>query len=207
MEPGRANFRVYQGSVFDQIFRWETATKTYANIININRSAPCVIQVAVGSEVPPASWRVRINNVLGMKEINNLGDDTYYISTNSFGNTVIINEIDSTNYTAYTPVTSTAPFNGVLSWNYPRDLSVYTGARLQIRKTTTSSTVELELTSTAGEIILDNTEKTIRVKMSSDQTANLNFLNAVYSLELTDVDDNNLIFVIGNLSLTNEVVR
>jgi len=200
MEPGRANFRIYQGSIFDQIFRWETATKAYATITNISRSAPCVIQVAVGSDTPPPSWRIRVNNVAGMKEINNLTDDTYYISTNSVLRDVTVNEIDSTNFTPYTS-------GGVLSWNYPRDLSLYASAKLQIRKTTNSSTVELELTSANNEIILDNIDKTIRVIMTSTQTAALNFINAIYNLELTDTNGNNLIFVVGNLTLTKEVVR
>ena len=43
--------------------------------------------------------------------------------------------------------------------------------------------------------------------MTSTQTAALNFINAIYNLELTDTNGNNLIFVVGNLTLTKEVVR
>lgn len=200
MEPGRANFRVYQGSAFNQIFRWETATKAYANITSISKSAPCIIQVAPGSQTPPPSWRIRLNGVLGMKEINNLTEDSYYLSTNSVGRDVTVNEIDSTDYTAYTS-------GGVLSWNYPTDLSIYPSATLQIRKTVASSTVELQLTTANGGIIIDNIDKTIRVKMTSQQTSALDFITAVYSLELTDLDGNSLTFVTGNLTLVKEVVR
>jgi hypothetical protein len=200
MEPARANFRIYQGSTFNQIFRWETATKAYANIVGISKAAPCVIQVANGSITPPPSWRVRITGVVGMKEVNNPTDDSYYISTNSVGTNVFINEIDSTNFTAYTS-------GGILSWNYPTDLSIYPSAKLQIRKTLSSNTVELELTTANGGIIIDNTDKNIRIKITSTQTSALDFITAVYSLELTDVDANNLTFVTGTLTLVKEVVR
>ena len=48
MTPGRANFRIYQGSTFNQIFRWESKTIEYATIEDIAKSAPCIITVAAG---------------------------------------------------------------------------------------------------------------------------------------------------------------
>ena len=44
--PAKINFKVYQGSTFLEVLRWESALKAYRNITNITKSAPVVITSA-----------------------------------------------------------------------------------------------------------------------------------------------------------------
>jgi hypothetical protein len=80
MTPGRVNLRIYQGSTFSQMFRWESKSITYATIQTIQKSAPCVITLNPGYSPPPPSWRVRVTGANGMKDINldTLPDEYYY---------------------------------------------------------------------------------------------------------------------------------
>lgn len=204
MTPGRVNLRIYQGSTFSQMFRWESKTLAYATIQNIQKSAPCVIRLNAGQLPPPPSWRVRVTGAQGMKEINqDLVTDSYYIVTNTYLNgsnwDVTINEINSLNYGTYTG-------NGALSWYEPVPLSGYT-AQLQIRKSVADTAYEVELTSGAGDIVLNDTDKHILVTIPKSVTTGLTFTTGVYSLELTDSFGKTITFIQGTVTLVKEVTR
>lgn len=199
MTPARINFKVYQGSTFQEVLRWESATKTYATISAISKAAPCVITVNSGQPTPPVNWRVRVTGVSGMKEINQLSDSDYYLTSAISSNNITINTINSAAYTTYTS-------GGIIEWNTPVPLAGYT-AKMQIREAIDSSTVILELTTANGGIVIDTTNYTIGINMTSTQTAAFTFINAVYSLELTNVGGAVQTFVNGNLSLVPEVTR
>ena len=197
MTPAKINYKIYQGSTFREVYRWESQTKQYANITAITKAAPCVITAP--AHTIPQGWRVRVTGVSGMKEINMVAEDSYYIATSVATNQVTLNQINSSNYTTYTS-------GGVLEWNYPISLVGYT-AKMQIRETVDNPTVILELTHLNGGIILDTTNYTITVTMTSTQTAAFSFPTAVYSLELTDSSANVITFIQGNLTLIAEVTR
>jgi len=208
MTPGRVNLRIYQGSTFSQMFRWESKSITYATIQMIQKSAPCVITLYPGQPVPPPSWRVRVTGAQGMKDINlDTLPDAYYIVTNTFltGSglyaawEVTINEINSLNYGTYTS-------NGALSWFEPIPLAGYT-AVMQIRKSISDTAYEVELTSAGGEIILDDVDKHIQILIPKSITTSMNFLTGVYSLELTDSSGKTITFIQGNVTLIKEVTR
>lgn len=208
MTPGRVNLRIYQGSTFSQMFRWESKTLAYATIQSIQKSAPCVIRLHPGQSVPPPSWRVRVTGANGMKDINQDPlPDAYYIVSNTYlsgsGPTaawdVTINEVNSLNYGTYTG-------NGALSWYEPVPLSGYT-AQLQIRKSVAETTYEVELTSASGDIILNDTDKHILVTIPKTVTSGLNFTAGVYSLELTDSSGKTITFIQGSVTLVKEVTR
>lgn len=150
MIPGRLNLKIYKGSSFDEVIRWESANKTYATIYTISKAAPCVVTLGVGEPLPPVHWRVRINNVIGMKEIN-LASDQYYItsSVDSLANKVTFNEINSAGFTAYTS-------GGILEWNTPVTLTGYS-AQMQIRESIDSPTYLIELTSNPAGMITNST--------------------------------------------------
>ena len=40
--PTKVNFKIYQGGTFNEVLRWESATKGYAPITNIINAAPKV---------------------------------------------------------------------------------------------------------------------------------------------------------------------
>lgn len=192
--PVKLNYKIYQGSTFREIYRWETSTKVYVPITGISKTAPIV--VTAPNHGMPVGWRAKIGGVLGMKEINT--GDNYLVSTDTTQNSVTFNHINATNYGTYTS-------GGILEYNQPVDLAGYTG-RMQIRQKVDSPDVILSLTTENGGVEIDNDIKTITIQITAQQTQALTFQVAVYSLELvkgTEV----VPFCSGTLTLVKEVTR
>lgn len=198
MQPAKINYKIYQGSTFQETFRWESETKVYVPITNISRAAPCVITTSTAHNLP-VGWRFRVVGAGGMKEINSVGEDAYYLSTLAATPTTIeINQVNSLGYTAYTS-------GGVVEFNQPVPLSGYQ-ARMQIRETVDSPTVIHEATTQNGQLTVNNDSKTIQITLLANVTQAFTFTTAVYSLEL--YNGNNVIpFINGNLTLVQEVTR
>lgn len=192
--PIKLNLKIYQGSTFKQVLRWESATKVYVPITNITKSAPVVITAA--SHGIPLGWRARVTNAGGMKEINQLD---YNIVTAITQDTVTFNQINSL---AFTPYTS----GGVLEYNQPVPITGL-AARMQIREKLTSSTVIHELSTQNGGIVFDNEYKTITLSIPDEITATLTFTSAVYTLEFTTSAGETSTFAKGSISLEKEVTR
>lgn len=196
MQPAKINYKIYQGSTFQEVFRWESQTKVYAPIQTITKAAPCVITTQTNHSLP-TGWRFRVAGAGGMKEINTVGDN-YHLATATTSNTITINQVNSLQYTQYTS-------GGVVEFNEPVPISSYS-ARMQIRETVDSPTVIYEATSANGQIVLDNTYKTITITLLGNVTSQFTFTTAVYSLEL--FNGNNVVpFLVGNLTLVPEVTR
>lgn len=196
MQPAKINYKIYQGSTFQEVYRWETQTKVYVPIQSISKAAPCVITTSQ-NHVMPNLWRFKVVGAGGMKEINTLGD-TYHVATATTQNTITLNQVNSLQYSNYTS-------GGVVEYNDAVDLSTYS-ARMQIRETVDSPTTIYEATSQTGQIVLDNTYKTITITILGNITSQFNFTTAVYSLEL--YNGNNVVpFLVGNLTLVPEVTR
>ena len=197
MQPAKINYKIYQGSTFQETFRWESETKVYVPISSIAKSAPCVVTTTTPHNLP-VGWRFRVVGAGGMKEINSTGEE-YHLSTLTPTTTTIeINQVNSLAYNTYTS-------GGVVEFNMPVSLSGY-AARMQIRETVDSTTVIHEATTQNSQIVLDNTTKTIQITMLANVTQNFTFSTAVYSLEL--YNGNNVIpFINGNLTLVQEVTR
>lgn len=192
--PTKANLKIYQGSTFREVFRWESYTKVYVPITGISKTAPVVITTA--GHIIPVGWRTKITGVLGMKEINN--SEEYVIVTAADSTTVTINEINATGYTTYTS-------GGVLEYNQPNSLASKT-ARMQIRPKIDSTTIIKELTTENGGILLDDTYKTITIQISATDTAEFTFKTAVYNLEIVNGTEVTQLLT-GNISLGLEVTR
>ena len=198
MQPAKINYKIYQGSTFQETFRWESETKVYVPISAIAKAAPCVVTTTTPHNLP-VGWRFRVVGAGGMKEINSVGDDAYYLSTlTPTTTTVEINQINSLAYTAYTS-------GGVVEFNQPVPLTGY-AARMQIREAVDSPTVIHEATTQNSQIILDNTNKTIQITLLANITQAFTFSTAVYSLELYN-GFNVIPFIYGNLTLVQEVTR
>lgn len=191
--PVKLNLKIYQGSTFKQVLRWESSTKVYVPITNITKSAPVV--VTAPNHNIPTGWRARITNVNGMKEINST---EYSIATETTANTVTFNNINSLSYSPYTT-------GGVIEYNMPAPLADYSG-KMQIREKLTSDTVIYTLTPENGGIVFDNFDKTITLTIPSYNTKTFNFTSAVYSLELFNGDEVTS-FATGTISLQKEVTR
>jgi hypothetical protein len=191
--PVKLNLKIYQGSTFRQVLRWESSTKVYVPITNITKSAPVVITAA--NHAAPLGWRVKVVGAGGMKEINQLD---YQIVTDKTTDTVTLNQINSLGFTTYTS-------GGVLEYNQPVQLTGYT-ARMQIREKVGSDTVLHSLTTENGGILLDTTLQTITLLIPDETTATFTFKAAVYDLEMLKSGEVSQLAT-GNISLSKEVTR
>ena len=194
--PVKINFKVYQGSTFREVFRWESSTKVYVPIQAIAKSAPVLITTSEPHGIP-VGWRARVTGVSGMKEINSTVDQ-YHVVTGTTINTLEFNEINATTFTTYTS-------GGIVEYNQPVPLNGYTG-RLQIRQKVDSADIILELTTENDGVVIDTAYNTITIQMTDEQTAAFNFQTAVYSLELQK-NGEVVAFCNGNLTLVKEVTR
>jgi hypothetical protein len=194
MSPVKLNFKVYQGSTFNEVLRWESSKKVYKAIINITQAAPCVV-TSTGHALPDG-WRVKITNVGGMTDINSA--DTYHVATKLTADTIELNSVNSLGFKAYTT-------GGVIEYNEPINLTGYT-ARMQIREKIDSAEVIKELTTENGGISINTTDSTITLNISATDTAIFSFNTAAYSLEMVS---GGVVtpFANGNLTLVKEVTR
>jgi len=193
MTPVKLNFRIYQGSTFNEVLRWESSKKIYKAITGITNNAPCVV-TCTGHGVPDG-WRVKVTNVGGMKEINSTED--YKIATKLSANSIEFNDINSIGFSAYTS-------GGVIEYNQPVDLTGYT-ARMQIREKLDSQEFIKELTTENGGIVIDVINSKIILNISAADTELFTFNSAVYSIEL--VSTTVVPFATGTLTLVREVTR
>lgn len=192
--PVKVNFKIYQGSTFKEVLRWEASTKVYKPITAIVKEAP--VSITATAHGIPDGWRVKVTNVLGMKEINS---DEYRIATVVTSNIISINSINPLSYADYTS-------GGILEYNLPVDLTNYSG-RMQLRAKLDSEVVLLELTTANSGIVIDNTLKTITINITAVQTAAFDFPSAVYSLELYTGTGVVVPFAGGSISVIKEVTR
>ena len=198
MQPAKINYKIYQGSTFQESYRWESQTKVYAPITAISKSAPCVITTSTNHQIP-VGWRFRVTGAGGMRELNS-GAEDHYIATNTTSNTITINQVNSSLFTAYTS-------GGVVEYNQPVPLSSYS-ARMQIRETVESADVIYSTTSDiGGHIALDLELSTITLSIPALVTQEFDFATAVYSLELYVPGGIVVPFLVGNLTLVPEVTR
>lgn len=191
--PVKMNLKMYQGSTFREVLRWESSIKVYKPITNITKAAPAVVTATAHGI--PEGWRARISGVLGMKEINS---EDYNIITAATNDEVTFNSINASGYTAYTS-------GGILEYNSPVNLTGYTG-RLQLRPKVNSDTVLLELTTENGGIALDTIKSTITLLATAAQTQDLTFSSAVYSLEMIKAGEVSQL-ITGSVTLIKEVTR
>jgi len=194
--PGKVNFKVYQGSTFYEVLRWESPIKVYKAITGVTNDAPVVINCLAHGM--PAGWRFRVTNVTGMKEIISAAD-TYYQATEVTTNSITINSVNSLAFSPYTG-------GGTVEYNTFINLAGFT-ARLQARSKIDSPTIIFSLTTENGGIVLDHTNKTIALNITAEATALLTFSSAVYSLEIISNTGVVTPFVGGVLTLVKEVTR
>lgn len=193
--PAKINYKMYQGSTFAEVLRWESSTKNYVTITNITKSAPAVITTV--AHTIPDNWRVRVTNVAGMKEIND--SETYRVATVLSATSIELNSVNALGYTAYTT-------GGVLEYNEPVPLTSYT-ARMQIREKI-DTPVLYELTTENDGIVLNTADSTINLNIPAAITEAFTFKKAVYSIELINASNDSVTtFVQGNITLYNEVTR
>lgn len=196
MNPVKLNFKVYQGSTFNEVLRWESSKKIYKAISGITQAAPCVVSV-IGHGVPDG-WRVKTTNIGGMVELNSA--EEYKVATVLGADSIEFNSVNSLGYKAYTS-------GGVIEYNEPLNLTGYT-ARMQIREKLDSTEIIKSLTSDpSGGISIDTSGYKITITISATDTAEFTFSSAVYSLELVSSTGVVNQLMSGTLTLVREVTR
>lgn len=192
-EPAKIDFKIYQGSTFRYLLRWESDKLIYKTISNISKSAPLSIS-STGHGVP-SGWRVNLSGIKGMEEANKLG---WSIATATNADLISLNNVNGTEFSTYTS-------GGLIEYYEPRDLTGMT-ARMQIRATINNSNVIHSMTTENGGINVDNIGKTIELLISSSTTQNFTFANAVYSLEVV-LSGDTISLASGVITLEREVTR
>jgi hypothetical protein len=198
MQPAKINYKIYQGSTFQESYRWESETKVYVPIQAVSKSAPCVITTQLDHDLPQG-WRFRVVGAGGIKELNSVGE-SYYVATEVTDTTITINQVNSLQFTTYTS-------GGVVEYNQPVPLASY-NARMQIRETVDSPEALYSTTSgVGGHLVVDQEYKTITISIPASVTQEFDFATAVYSLELYESGGLVVPFLTGNLTLVPEVTR
>jgi hypothetical protein len=197
MNPVKLNLKIYQGSTFNEVLRWESSKKKYKSITAITQAAPAIVTSTTHGV--PDGWRVKITNVGGMTEINSA--DNYLQATVVTADSIELNAINAVGYKAYTQ-------GGILEYNEPVDLTGYY-ARMQIREKLDSVEIIDELTSlgTTTGITIDTANCKITLNISATDTAAYTFSSAVYSLELVSSTGVVTPLLNGVITLVKEITR
>ena len=189
---------IYKGKTYQQVVRWEAGPIIYKPITAISQAAPVVITCA--SHGIPDQWRVAIQSVKGMTEINSPDDPPrdrdYHQATVVDTNTISFNDINSLGYKTYTS-------GGVLRYLTPVDLTGFT-ARMSI-KDKVGGTELLRLDTTNSRIVLNSTASTITLVISATDTAAITFTKGVYDLELQSLGGIVTALLYGKVSIEQEV--
>lgn len=194
-QPAKLNFKIYQGSTFNEVIRWESDRKVYKEITNITQAAPCIVTATLHGV--PDGWRIKLTNVGGMTEINS--PDTFVRATKLDANSIELNDVNSKGFKPYTS-------DGIIEYKAPVDLTGYT-ARMQIREKIDSTTVLDELTSENSGIVIDTVNYGIIISISALDTAAYTFNTAVYSLEMVSATGVVTTIAVGTLTLVKEITK
>lgn len=188
----QTDIEIVQGSTFDKTFVWRAAPTIRKSITAITKANPGVV-TCPGHGFTTAQKRF-IAGVKGMTEVNDAAYTVTVVNSSSFSIGV-----NTTSYSDY--VSGGKADNGL-----PVDLTSWT-ARMQIRTSTASSTVAVDMTTANGRIVLGGTAGTIRLLLSDAVTAGISITSGVYDLELIAPDTTVRRLIYGNVTLVKEVTR
>lgn len=200
MAAKKLNLVFRQGETFLRIIRWETKPYIYKAITAITKAAPAAI-TATGHGLK-TGWRVAVVSVLGMTEINAVNspprDNEMKQVTVTGNDTLTINDINSSEFTAYTS-------GGYLQFYTPVNLTGYQ-ARMTIRNRVGGTTL-LSLTSEAPDnsFSIDAGNYTITLTVSAVATAAFTFTSGVYDLEMVSPTGAVTAIYYGSITVTKEV--
>lgn len=161
MQPAKINYKIYQGSTFQETFRWESETKVYVPIQSITKAAPCVITTTTAHNLP-VGWRFRVTGAGGMKELNSVGEDAYYLAT------------------AYTTVAPTLIDEQALEDIYIGNLTLYNDLKLQDSQTFNVTRPWANMSTQAAYQYITS-QSQITPPIPSNYISTLNAVNVAYS--------------------------
>ena len=189
---------IYQGRTFQQVFRWSTLPYIYKPITAITQAGPVSITSATHGLTP--NWPVAVVSVKGMTQINAAHnpprDSEMNPCTVVDPNTITINALNSALYSAYVS-------GGYLQFYTPVDMTGYT-AKMSV-KDVVGGAVLLSLDTTAGSIVIDNTNKSITLLLTPTVTAALLWTKGVYDIEMIAPTGVSYPLAYGTVTVTDAV--
>lgn len=200
------DLEITQGSTFEKTFFWYSGAKVIKAITGATQAYPCVV-TCPSHNLPTNEIPGRIVSVKGMTELNTEAEDScaepvFVYALRADGNTFSLPDVNAADYTAYVS-------GGYFEYTPPKDLTLYE-ARMQIRASRADTATLVSLTSNpAAGITLVASEGQITVVIEAVDTAALDFVNAVYDLELVlpGTPDKVTRIASGNVTLIKEVTR
>jgi hypothetical protein len=196
MSTAKLDLSINQGETYSKAINWYGGGKVCKTIEGLTPGCPTTITIT-GHGLPSVSdTPIFIKHVKGATRANTKNDKpalATYIDANSF-----YADVDTVQQT-YTANT------GIITYFAPKDLTGYT-ARMHIREELDDTTTIVELVSPTDISISSNDAK-ITVSIADTVTANFDFDEAVYDLELIDVSGNVTRLIEGKVELCKEVTR
>jgi hypothetical protein len=185
---------IQQGATFQKTVHWYGGGKVCKEVSAIETGCPTVLTVT-GHGMPQGDTPVTLS-ARGAKELDTKNKRVIasYIDANTIS--VPINTLGKTYSRAYVAV----------HYYAPKNLTNYT-ARMQIREDIEDASPLISLTSVAGDIVIDTANAGITVTIAADDTEDLDFDEAVYDLELEDVNGVVTRLLEGSVFLSDEVTR
>lgn len=179
--PAEVTWTIRQGRTFKYIVRPESLPLVYKPITAIAQSAP--VTITAPAHGLATGWGAAVTNVGGMTELNAtanaLREADFKPVTVVDPNTITINSVDAAGFDAYTS-------GGHLVYYTPVSLAGAV-ARLDIRDTV-GGTLLYQMSSTLGNIVIDDTTHTIAITIPASATTGFTFLSAGGDLEVVYPD-------------------
>ncbi len=197
------NLALVRGDTFLLTARWEQPVFAYAPITAITKSAP--LSITSATHGIPNGWRVAIQSVLGMTNINAanspLKDSDFLQATVPDPNTVTLNTVNGLGYKAYAG-------GGVVVYRTPVDLTGYT-ARMQVRdKAGGVLLASSEAADSPLNIItlsVDVANFVVGIEVAATDTAALTWSKGVFDLEMVSGSGVVTKLLSGTITVSNEV--
>lgn len=207
-KPAKVNLVIPRGRTFSKVLRWGQPRLAYRVIESVSQSAPCALETEVAHDMPDG-WPFAIANAKGMTDINspnqkdeNTGKVRYtqnHIATRLSNTGIEINDLISSGFRPYTG-------GGILIYKIPVDLDGFTAAA-QVRASVESTEILLSLTTENGGIVLNNVTKTITLQRPAAITAELEWTDGVWDLEVTSAGGIVTPVAYGSVTVVPEVTR
>lgn len=180
MSPNKLNLPSMRlGSSADIQIRIETGEVEFALISSISRSAPArvVTQAAHGLL---DGWRVSVVDAKGMTSINDVRLNSVSVVDTT---TIDLDGVSSLGMSAHTAD------SGALKWHAPKDLSDYTGARMDIKRAV-GATAVLSLHTDDGTLEIDAATSSVWIRLSPTalSTAGVTARDYYFDIELIRPD-------------------
>jgi hypothetical protein len=179
--PAEVSWTIRQGRTFKYVLRPEMLPLIYKPITGIAQAAP--ISITATGHGLASGWSAAVTNVVGMTQINAvanaLRESDFRPVSAVDANTITINAIDAAGFSSYVG-------GGSLVYYTPVPLAGAT-ARLNLRDAVGGELL-YEMSTTIGNIVLNDSTHTITLTIPAAATAAFTFLSAVGDLELVHSD-------------------